>query len=633
MRFITTAVFCLLLGAVTTVSAQTEYVLKVPVTGLLADPYSPDHSGARDVSGPHDLDGDGLMEVLVADYSGGGRVHVIENVSPNVWEWVYSTPVLDPTPTTNNIRAIAGGDMDGDGHGEIIFHSGRGFAEEAPGIYVFEHTGNDNDYGTEPAVVFDMGADLPDRWRAEQMDAVDVDGDGLDELLWGNNGSASAFDAWYVNGVLGDIGSGFEVLTFEALYTSRSLGGDATNRGGGSPYGIEAADLNGDGVTDIAMQSWNNFNFTNATTNGADTYIAPDTLAENAYLNAAESDYVAFFGCEAADVDGNGDDEVFCPNLDTATLSVLNYEEGEDILKVLPENVGLDIVESFSSLGITAGDIDGDGHVELIGSGPSYTAGARGADEGPKWIRILDFTGPTGDAAVPNEVENGANYSMRIPDLEYETDKEAFDVVRRDSAGVMSVYYENGAQGPEFVSKLAFLGDADGDGEAEVAVSMQGVDDSLFVWDEVWDAGSSTYVRTPGAECTSGKVGDIACLANGNRIFLRIFSGAAVGVAITEDRIVIPSDYKLSGNYPNPFNPTTTFDFTLPLDKQVSVRIYDVSGRLVKTLVNNELRSTGTHSVTWDGRDASGASVASGTYFYTLEYGNFRQTRSMVLLK
>ena len=615
-------------------NAQTEYVFSPPYTGELDGAYSQDHSGARDVSGPHDLDGDGLMEVLVSDYSGGGRVHVIENVSADVWEWVYSTPVLDDTPSTENIRAIAGGDMDGDGLGEIVFLSGRLFADaDAVGIYVFEHTGGDNDYGVEPAVIFDMGENQPDRWRAEQMDMVDVDGDGLDELLWANDGTASAFDAWYVNGVLGDIGSAFEVLTFEAMYTSRALGGDPVNRGGGSAYGIQAADLNGDGMMDIAMQSYNYYNFTNATVTGVDTYAAPDTAAQNVFLQATNpDDQVAFFGCQAVDIDMNGDDEVFCPNLQTGRLSVLNYEEGEDILQVTTDNVALDIVSGFSSLGITAGDVDGDGLPELIGSGPSFAPTAFDNGQSAQWIRIVDYIGPTGDNAVPNEVENPANYSLRLPDVAMPSDTLGFDIIRRDSAGVMTVYHEDGVQGSEFVAKLAFLGDADGDGQAELAVSMQGVDDSLFVWDEVWDADAGDYVRTRGPECV-GKIEGTMCLVNENRIFLRIFSGAAVGVSITEDRIVVPSDYKLSANYPNPFNPSTSFDFTLPIDKQVSVKIYDVGGRLVRTLVNGELRTAGTYTVTWDGQDSNGVAVASGNYLYTLEYGNFRQSRTMVLVK
>jgi hypothetical protein len=124
---------------------------------------------------------------------------VIENVMPNTWELVYSTPWLDSTATTNNIRAIAGGDLDGDGFGEIVFLSGREFSETNPniddlpvGIYVFENIG-DNDFGTAPVSVYEFDDNLPDRWRAEQMVIADIDGDGLEELMFGNNGASSTF--------------------------------------------------------------------------------------------------------------------------------------------------------------------------------------------------------------------------------------------------------------------------------------------------------------------------------------------------------------------------------------------------------------------------------------------------------
>ena len=114
---------------------------------------------------------------------------------------------------------------------------------------------------------------------------------------------------------------------------------------------------------------------------------------------------------------------------------------------------------------------------------------------------------------------------------------------------------------------------------------------------------------------------------------MRVMSGDGLSTQITYDRIIVPSDYVLGGNYPNPFNPSTSFEFTLPLDKRVSVRIYDVSGRLVRTLVNGEYFAEGTHTVTWNGRDDGGQPVASGAYIYTLEWGQFRQSRSMILAK
>ncbi|QXD15617.1 T9SS type A sorting domain-containing protein [Rhodocaloribacter litoris] len=117
------------------------------------------------------------------------------------------------------------------------------------------------------------------------------------------------------------------------------------------------------------------------------------------------------------------------------------------------------------------------------------------------------------------------------------------------------------------------------------------------------------------------------------RSFLRIYSVGDLAVKIQDERIVLPSDYRLEQNYPNPFNGTTVIRFTLPLDKRVSVKVYDMTGRLVKTIVNDQLLPKGAHEVNWDGTSDTGIPVASGSYLYTLEYGNFRQSKTMVLLK
>ena len=90
---------------------------------------------------------------------------------------------------------------------------------------------------------------------------------------------------------------------------------------------------------------------------------------------------------------------------------------------------------------------------------------------------------------------------------------------------------------------------------------------------------------------------------------------------------------ELDQNYPNPFNPTTTIGFTLRERSHVSLRIYNVAGQLVRTLVD-EVRVPGvSHSIDWDGRNARGSSVASGVYFYRLVTKDATMTRKMVLLK
>jgi hypothetical protein len=622
-RIFTGLGLALALSASSVFAQDLEYLLTVPPSDDYFAGYTVGiHSGARDVSGPHDLDGDGQYEVLVSDYTGGGRVHVVENRGPDTWELVWSTPALDSTATTNNIRAISAGDLDGDGNGEIYFLGGRNYSETnpnidnlPPGLYAFEYTGEDDNYGDLPASIYEFGDHLPNRWRAEQIVVQDVDGDGFDELMFANNASDNPDDNWYVISVTGDIGSGFEAWVEELRLSSRVDDFDPASRGGGSPYGMVAADFDGDGSYEISMHSWNYYNFTNADVTGPDTYVAPDSNASNVFLQATfPDDHVAFFGCAVADVDGNGDDEVFCPNLTTAAVSVINYEEGEDPLEITADNVAVGVIPSLTALGIGTGDLDQDGLVEIYGSGPSYTGSSFAAGNPPNFVRVAEFLG--------GDPEDPANYAAETLPVDAAFDMMAFDEIRRDSAGVTETYYESGVQGPEFVSKFAYLGDADMDGNNELAIGFQGVDDSTYVIDEVWSDQDTAYVRTV-----------VSATVNENRTFMRVVSGSGVKVSIEDERIILPNDYRLSANYPNPFNPSTAFSFTLPLDKRVSVKVFDVSGRLVTTLIDNELRSEGVHQVTWNGTNAAGAAVASGTYLYTLEYGNFRQTRSMVLLK
>ncbi len=90
--------------------------------------------------------------------------------------------------------------------------------------------------------------------------------------------------------------------------------------------------------------------------------------------------------------------------------------------------------------------------------------------------------------------------------------------------------------------------------------------------------------------------------------------------------------YLLAQNSPNPFNPTTEISYELPEDGFVTLKIYDVSGKLVRTLVEG-FRSGQPHVETWNGKDSLSRPVASGVYFYRLTAGNFVETRRMVLLR
>jgi hypothetical protein len=94
----------------------------------------------------------------------------------------------------------------------------------------------------------------------------------------------------------------------------------------------------------------------------------------------------------------------------------------------------------------------------------------------------------------------------------------------------------------------------------------------------------------------------------------------------------VPQVFSLAPNYPNPFNPSTTIRYQLPLDTQVSLEIYDVLGQKVRTLVS-ELKPAGHYLVSWDSRDDRNRHVAAGVYFYRLSAGDFSQVRKLLLLK
>jgi hypothetical protein len=101
---------------------------------------------------------------------------------------------------------------------------------------------------------------------------------------------------------------------------------------------------------------------------------------------------------------------------------------------------------------------------------------------------------------------------------------------------------------------------------------------------------------------------------------------------VNEQSLIIPKEFSLSQNYPNPFNPSTRIVFGLPRSSHVMLKIYDVIGREVTTLVNGE-KQAGTYSVEWNGKNINGLSVSSGIYLYMLRSGNTVISKKMLLVK
>jgi hypothetical protein len=94
----------------------------------------------------------------------------------------------------------------------------------------------------------------------------------------------------------------------------------------------------------------------------------------------------------------------------------------------------------------------------------------------------------------------------------------------------------------------------------------------------------------------------------------------------------IVKSFKLLQNYPNPFNPNTTIQYEIPDAGKVEVQIFDITGRLIKTIVSKN-QQAGTYKTVWDGNNKSGQKVASGFYAYTIKFENTILSKKMILLK
>jgi hypothetical protein len=99
-----------------------------------------------------------------------------------------------------------------------------------------------------------------------------------------------------------------------------------------------------------------------------------------------------------------------------------------------------------------------------------------------------------------------------------------------------------------------------------------------------------------------------------------------------EKKIIIPKEFYVKQNYPNPFNPSTIIEYAIPKNEFITIKIYDMLGRNIKTLVTKEMPA-GVHSVVWDGTDAEGHRVASGAYLYRITAGDKAVTKKMLLMK
>ena len=152
--------------------------------------------------------------------------------------------------------------------------------------------------------------------------------------------------------------------------------------------------------------------------------------------------------------------------------------------------------------------------------------------------------------------------------------------------------------------------------------------------DTVQGAGAAIFghvrVEVDTAAANFAGLDTLALVADAILVYEQERPSQTVGVETVSD---IPTEFALSQNYPNPFNPSTNIRFALPIRASVELKIFDLLGREVRTLIKGDQINPGTHTVVWDGRNSAGQTVATGVYFYRIDAAGFMQSKKMLLIK
>ena len=550
---------------------------------------------------------DGKSEIAVTNYNDNGHVHIFQTVANDSIKLVWTSPTLTPGGGSTP-RYVLFGDLDNDGKKEIIYQLA------GVGIVIFEHDGvpGSHNYGTQPSQIINMPTLAGIAGNLEYMETLDVDGDGQNELLVAYNSSPNAADCYYVISGVGDWStndpgfSGFNV-EFQAVRTNLlKYGFDA-----GSPYAMIAANLDGQGNKEILLHAWNHKDITIVRVPSADKYLMADTTrGKQNYLLGGTSDDVALFGGMAYDIDKDGREEIYLPTYPNDSTSagagkvhMISYDPGQSTAEIDSSNVtALDlssVIGKRAVFGYGYGDIDRNGKPNLYFT-TTY----------PYDVVTLEYQG--GNKKLQSNWKASVLYAGESTIYDSLTVK--------DSLGKIDTTFYHSVVFPSKIYARAT--DFDKDGFEDILLPYQAYTDSMSIRRMTWSASSSSFTQT------------VTKVVNPKRWGFRIIEGrSASGVESKDLTVIMPEDFKLEQNYPNPFNPSTTIRYRLPVRERISLKIFDILGKEVRTLIDNQDLPAGSGEAVWDGKNNRSESVASGTYFYKLFFGNFQKSEKMVLLK